>query len=132
VIRLITIGALYPILAHMGYGINWKDALIMTWGGLRGAVGLALALQLFLDPEVDLEYGTQVLFHMGVIAVMTLLINGTTTPMLLSMLGVTATSPEKLETLVHIIMEMENYADRHLDHLKHDALMGDPDWPLVL
>eukprot|EP01025_Chloroclados_australasicus_P012281 TRINITY_DN1564_c0_g1_i3.p1 TRINITY_DN1564_c0_g1~~TRINITY_DN1564_c0_g1_i3.p1 ORF type:complete len:1205 (-),score=166.96 TRINITY_DN1564_c0_g1_i3:3217-6714(-) len=132
VIRGFTILVLYPLLARMGYGITWKDAIIMTWGGLRGAVGLALALQIYLDRRIEEHYRTQVLFHMGVIAVLTLLINGTTTPLLLSILGVTKTSPEKLETLVHMILEMEDYAEKHLGHLKHDALMGDPDWDLVL
>ena len=43
-IRLVVICLLYPILKRTGYGINWKTALVMLWGGLRGAVGLALAL----------------------------------------------------------------------------------------
>ena len=43
-IRLVVIILLYPILRRTGYGINWKTALVMLWGGLRGAVGLALAL----------------------------------------------------------------------------------------
>ena len=38
-----------PVLAHMGYGLSWQNAVIVMWGGLRGAVGLALALQVALD-----------------------------------------------------------------------------------
>ena len=41
-----------PILSRMGYGLPWKDAVVMIWGGLRGAVGLALALQVAMDHEV--------------------------------------------------------------------------------
>ena len=33
-----------PILTHIGYHIDWKQMIVITWGGLRGAVGLALAL----------------------------------------------------------------------------------------
>ena len=43
-IRLVVITLLYPILQRTGYGVDWKTALVMLWGGLRGAVGLALAL----------------------------------------------------------------------------------------
>ena len=43
-IRLIVIVVLYPFLKRSGYGINWRIALVLLWGGLRGAVGLALAL----------------------------------------------------------------------------------------
>jgi len=42
--RLIVIGMLTPILTHIGYQIDWKQATVITWGGLRGAVGLSLAL----------------------------------------------------------------------------------------
>lgn len=35
---------LYPILIHLGYGMNWKEAIIIVWSGLRGAVSLAMAL----------------------------------------------------------------------------------------
>ena len=27
--------------------VDWRDAVVTTWGGLRGAVGLALALMVF-------------------------------------------------------------------------------------
>ena len=29
---------------RIGYDIDWKGLVIIVWGGLRGAVGLALAL----------------------------------------------------------------------------------------
>ena len=42
-----------PILMRIGYGLTWQSAVVVCWGGLRGAVGLALALQVYLDhPEI--------------------------------------------------------------------------------
>lgn len=38
-----------PFLARLGYGLSWQNAVILCWGSLRGAVGLALALQVALD-----------------------------------------------------------------------------------
>ena len=38
-----------PILMRIGYGLSWQNAVVSAWGGLRGAVGLALALQVYLD-----------------------------------------------------------------------------------
>ena len=54
-IRLVVICLLYPILKRTGYGINWRTALVMLWGGLRGAVGLALALGLraYYEPYIS-------------------------------------------------------------------------------
>ncbi len=37
---------------YTGYGITWKNALVMIWAGLRGAVGLVLALFTLFDPSV--------------------------------------------------------------------------------
>lgn len=42
-----------PILMRIGYGLSWQNAVVTAWGGLRGAVGLALALQVYIDhPEI--------------------------------------------------------------------------------
>ena len=42
-----------PVLRHTGYGLTWKDGIVMTWGGLRGAVGLMLALQVAHHDRID-------------------------------------------------------------------------------
>ena len=39
----------FPALKQMGYGITFPDAMVMTYGGLRGAIGIALALLTKLD-----------------------------------------------------------------------------------
>ena len=44
IIRAFMLVVLSPILHRSGDGFGAKRALIMTWGGLRGAVSLALAL----------------------------------------------------------------------------------------
>ena len=44
-----------PVLRHTGYGLTWKDGIVMTWGGLRGAVGLMLALQVAHHDRIDQE-----------------------------------------------------------------------------
>lgn len=42
--RFIVVGVLYPFLRYFGYGLDWKEATILIWSGLRGAVALALSL----------------------------------------------------------------------------------------
>lgn len=43
-IRLVVLLLLLPILSRTGYGLTWRDAFVMSHGGLRGAVGLSLAM----------------------------------------------------------------------------------------
>lgn len=76
----------------------------MTWGGLRGAVGLALSLIVDLDVNrIDPKFRALTIFYMGVIAALTLLVNGTSMPVILNFLGVTKPKPEKLEVLLHVV-----------------------------
>ncbi|KAL8170531.1 hypothetical protein V2J09_022335 [Rumex salicifolius] len=44
--RVIVVGVLYPILRRLGYGLDWKEAIMLIWSGLRGAVALALSLSI--------------------------------------------------------------------------------------
>lgn len=75
-----------PILSRIGYGLTWRNAVIMTWGGLRGAVGLALAL-VVENLAGDDVIGSKFLFHTSGIVVLTLVINATTIQTLLRILG---------------------------------------------
>lgn len=42
--RLVVVTVLFPFLRYFGYGLDWKEATILTWSGLRGAVALSLSL----------------------------------------------------------------------------------------
>jgi sodium/hydrogen exchanger 10/11 len=53
--RGLVIAILSPILRNTGYGMTWKEGIVMTWGGLRGAVSLALALQVAHHDTIDQE-----------------------------------------------------------------------------
>ena len=44
-IRGTTIALLSPFMRRMGYGFELNTGIVLMWGGLRGAVGLALALR---------------------------------------------------------------------------------------
>ncbi|WP_415904000.1 cation:proton antiporter [Neptuniibacter sp. QD48_55] len=65
-----------------GMEIDWRDQLILYWGGMRGAVAIALALSLPLEIDAwftiqSIAYGV-VLFSLG--------IQATTTPLLINKL----------------------------------------------
>jgi len=108
VIRGAVIFASRPILQRLDADrepVPFGDALVMTWGGLRGAVGLALAIQVAVDKaggKVSDKNANQVLFYTGGIAMLTLIFNATTCPALVSHLGITATPHAKARVLLHI------------------------------
>jgi NhaP-type Na+/H+ or K+/H+ antiporter len=89
--RAVVMCLLFPILKRCGYGLTRAEAAVCVWGGLRGSVGLALALVVSEESAAypDEKVGPVVLLCTGVVVVLTLTVNGTTTAALLQWLGLT-------------------------------------------
>ncbi|CAI5993100.1 unnamed protein product [Closterium sp. NIES-64] len=51
--RVVVVGVLYPGLASSGYGLTWKEAIILVWSGLRGGIALTLALVVSHEKQPD-------------------------------------------------------------------------------
>ena len=132
VIRLIAIGSLWPILTKIGYSISWKSILVMTWGGLRGAVGLALALIVSQDPRiVSPTLGPKFLFHSAGIVLLSLLINATSVKYLLRVLGMFDISVAKLHTMRTAVSMLRRDRRRSMNMLKSDKFLADSAWEVV-
>ena len=59
-VRGINMGIFYPLMRKAGYGLPGKDAVVVWWGALRGAIGLALALVVYTEQyrfQFDVEDG---------------------------------------------------------------------------
>ncbi|GBN56092.1 Sodium/hydrogen exchanger 7, partial [Araneus ventricosus] len=79
VLRGIMIALFYPLLKCTGYGLTWKESIVLAWGGLRGAVGVALALMFASNPKIDKSEDTsKVLVQVSGIIILTLIINANT------------------------------------------------------
>ena len=65
----------------------------MTWGALRGALGLFLSLILDGNDKIPKHKSDLILFYSSSIAILTLVINGTTTGAVVSRLGLSKETP---------------------------------------
>ena len=52
ILRLCMILMFYPILSRIGYGMNFRQVILCAWAGLRGAVGLSLALMVTTSTKI--------------------------------------------------------------------------------
>jgi NhaP-type Na+/H+ or K+/H+ antiporter len=134
VIRASVTLILSPLLTRMGYGLPWKSGAILVWGGLRGAVGLALGLLLELDSAVNRNTVAVVNFHVAGIVFMTLMINGTTTELVyrkLLKLGQPLVSQQRLA--LDALKSIEEDADHELPHIKSEFFFENIgiDWKYV-
>ena len=77
--------------------VDWRDAVVTTWGGLRGAVGLALALMVFdEDDRICKRVRDTVLFHTSGIVVLTVVVNSISMRKVIAMLGINEETHEKV------------------------------------
>lgn len=63
--RAATIALLFPALRRMGYGMTWREAAVLAYGGLRGAIGVALALVAEEDAAIPLGVRALLAFHVA-------------------------------------------------------------------
>lgn len=117
--RAVVVFTLIPLInrIHTAPPIGLGEQAILVWGGLRGAVGLALALS--LENEVD-DGRFLVALTLGV-ALFTLLVPGTTMAALLRRLGFGKSSViDRLETAEALL----SADDKALDALRDLSLAG--------
>jgi NhaP-type Na+/H+ or K+/H+ antiporter len=110
-IRFALFAIVFPVISRIGLKSNWQEMVFQSFSGLRGAIGISLAI--FLDNEVrqaqvDIENSAFVLQtnkvfgFVGGIAFMTLSINATLAGPLLRKLGLADIS-EQREQVVQCI-----------------------------
>ena len=81
-----------------GYEFKFKHVILLSYSGLRGAVGLCLALLVYRDKDIpdnkekSKDLKTQMLFFSAGIVLLTLVINATTTGFLIRKLELTKES----------------------------------------
>jgi NhaP-type Na+/H+ or K+/H+ antiporter len=85
--RLLSVIVLYPFMRWSGVRLSWKEYTVLTWSGLRGSMSVILALMVDSENQIDIETRHRFLFHISMITLLTLIINGTSSKFLVRFLG---------------------------------------------
>ncbi|MCQ2239318.1 MAG: sodium:proton antiporter [Bacteroidaceae bacterium] len=94
IIRFIMIGLLYPILKRKGYGLSLHEAIVLGWGGLRGALSMSMALMVSYNMDIPQHPRDSILIYTAGVITLTLCINATTSKWLVKKLQM-GQAPEK-------------------------------------
>ena len=77
--RTVNLLIFWPILVRTGHGFSFPMAALTAWSGIRGVVGLVLALYVLVDSSIPHEaYRTQVFFFLATTVVLTVVLQGIT------------------------------------------------------
>jgi NhaP-type Na+/H+ or K+/H+ antiporter len=131
IVRAITISTFFPIMKKAGYGIDKKNAYVLWWGALRGAIGLALALIVAGETLIPEEIRQQFLFFTAGIVTLTLLVNATTIGYLVKSLGLTKLAPAKALMLYNAKKYLREATENSMTKLKKDRFLKNADLDAV-
>ena len=131
VVRAVMIAILYPVMKRCGYGLSFRESVILTWGGLRGALGLTLALMVSYTLEIPEDVRSQVLFFTAGIVTLTLTINATSTRWLLNKLGLVKVPSAKVLLDYSIRERVREDTEKYYEKLQKRDALADANWYIV-
>ncbi|HPF94761.1 MAG TPA: cation:proton antiporter, partial [Tenuifilaceae bacterium] len=131
IVRAFVLAIFYPLMKRIGYGLSAKDGVIAWWGGLRGAIGLALALIVANEESINPEVRTQILSLTAGIVFLTSLINATTIKLFIQKLGLTKVGAARQQLLNQTITMLRKGGEKEISKLKENRFMSGADWESV-
>ena len=133
---------LKPLLNKVGYKkLNWKDLLVLTYGGLRGAIGLSLALFIATStikngksPEIMEKFKNfQILtvFYVSITIAFTVMFNGLTIKYIIKGIDFVKSGLlyEKMKIMMKQKLVMKSM--KKLDEIKEHTFLNKTNWEKV-
>ncbi|TKB50443.1 cyclic nucleotide-binding domain-containing protein [Ferrimonas sediminicola] len=130
-IRAATIGLFLPLLQKVGAPLTRAKAMVLVWGGLRGAVSLALALTIAADGLLARELTDQILFLCAGIVVLTIVLNGGTMGQLLRLLRLDRLPEAKQATVDRVVTVVNRDLNEMLPGMMTHEFLKGSDWEAV-
>lgn len=127
-IRAFSVLLFMPLLKRIGIGINGAKASVLIWGGVRGAVSLALALIIAQDSLLGAAFGDQVLFLTAGIVVLTIVINASSMKMVFAYFKLDKLPPAKQASLDKAQFTIKKRLSDELPLLKENEFLQRANW----
>lgn len=90
VARFFSIAVFIRYLRNLAEGLNLKETILITFAGLKGAIGVALAMQIYKSEDLGKITSYLILIHVTSNSIITFLIHGTCIGLIVRMLGLSS------------------------------------------
>ena len=127
-IRLVVIGIIYAVFRLCGVPLEKEDQMVAIWAGLRGAVSLSLAMMVFSNAKLCEPIREIVMFHTAGIVVLTVCINSTTIPKLVSLLGFDTVAPSKQLIYEQAMRNLISAGRKQESNIRADRIFDSAIW----
>jgi len=132
VIRYIMVLVLMPILRHSGYGLDWSEFVILGWSGLRGALGMTMALMVNCNTHIPENIRHHILIYTAGIVTLTLCVNATLSKTIVNKLKLSGSESASEKHIWNQILKLLHHHDADtLAGLKKDPYLKQADWKQV-
>ncbi|MBL4624117.1 MAG: sodium:proton antiporter [Flavobacteriales bacterium] len=143
IVRAIVMLTHYPYMKNTGYGLPVKDAIVVWFGALRGAIGFALALIVMnidtekmattmeVTPELAETIKNQFLFLIAGTVTLTLLVNATTIKFLVNYLGLLDVAPAKQQMIYSANKHLKESVENQMNAIQSDRYLKKANWDKV-
>lgn len=129
--RAIAVLVFYPLLKKLRHDFSLAQSGVLIWGGLRGVVGLTLALAVAQDQSFPAALGDQILFLTAGIVVLTITINGTTMLPVIRLFGLDKLPLAKFLTVRRAKLTIEEDLRAYYHDMRHNHLLRGAIWSEV-
>lgn len=132
VIRATVILVHYPILKYFGYGLSFKEALVLTLAGLKGAIAITLALMVYRTDGVDKDVRNLALFMTISIATLSILVDSIAIRFATKHLGLEKLSTVQEHMMISVTHSLIEQTTHKLQSMRKREDMKLADWSDVI
>ncbi|XP_049633562.1 LOW QUALITY PROTEIN: sodium/hydrogen exchanger 11 [Suncus etruscus] len=130
--RLFTVVLVSPILSHLSYKYNWRWAMVIAWSGLKGAINLLLAPNIYKLAQEKVEEPQKFIFYIQVVILLTIGINTYKMIYLARSLGLCTISLSGQMVMQNVLgMHIQEIIKNIITLNKTKRLLSNIDWDLV-
>lgn len=132
IVRVLLLHGFRPLMNLVGDPVSASEVNVMAWGGLRGAVSLALALIVSQDTQIPEDVRNQILLLAIGVVLLTIVVNGTTMGLALKKLGFDKKpAGDRLAALVTESVVLDRVSEK-VGKVSKSRDLRTVDWSLVL